>query len=168
MSEGQALVIKSEQVQHRRVEIMCGHRILDRLEAKVVGRTVDRPALDAAPGEPKRESPVAVITTGTGTTTTLGHFDRRRATKLARAQDERLIQKAALLEVHDECRESLVALTRHSAMPVFDVIVTIPRLDRSVPGLHETHAALDQSPREKKLWPIGYRPQSRAGLSAVW
>ena len=58
---GELGVVDAEQVQHGRVQVVDVHRLLDRLEAEVVGRAVDRSALDAAAGQPHREAERIVV-----------------------------------------------------------------------------------------------------------
>src|SRR5262249_6463894 len=58
---GQLRVIDAEQVKDRRVQIVYVDRFLDGLEPEVVGRAVDRAALDAAAREPHREAERVVV-----------------------------------------------------------------------------------------------------------
>src|SRR3954466_15242797 len=58
---GQLRVIDAEQVENRRVEIVDVHRLVNSLEAEVVGGAVDHSTLDAAPGPPHREAERVVI-----------------------------------------------------------------------------------------------------------
>jgi len=50
-------------MQHRSVEVMHMHRVLDGGEAELVARSHDRAALDAAVGQPAREATVVVNAT---------------------------------------------------------------------------------------------------------
>src|SRR4051794_12843188 len=58
---GEPLVVESEEVQDRGVEVVHADGILDGLEPEVVGGTVDRPALDPSAGHPDAEAVVVVI-----------------------------------------------------------------------------------------------------------
>src|SRR4051794_7926265 len=61
VAEGQLLVVEAEQVQDRGMEVVHAHQGLHGLEPEVIGRAVDRAALDAAPGEPDGEPVVVVV-----------------------------------------------------------------------------------------------------------
>ena len=54
-------MVEAEEVQDRRVEVVDVDRVLDGLEAELVGGAVDVPAFDAAAGQPDREAPVIVV-----------------------------------------------------------------------------------------------------------
>src|SRR4051794_9081700 len=56
MEVGQLLVIQAETVQHGRVDVVDVSLLLDGLEAKLIGRAVTLPALDAAARQPHREA----------------------------------------------------------------------------------------------------------------
>ena len=60
-------------------------------------------AFDAAAGEPDREAPVVVVAAHAGLA--VDHLDGRRPAELAAAEDQRLLEKPALLEVGQECRD---------------------------------------------------------------
>ena len=51
---GQPLVVDAQQVQHRGVQVVDLDLVLDGVVAVLVGRAVDRAALDAAAGQPDR------------------------------------------------------------------------------------------------------------------
>src|SRR5579863_3517888 len=53
---GEFLVIESEQVQQRRVQVMHVYLVLRGGEAELVGRSMDVAAFDAATGDPHREA----------------------------------------------------------------------------------------------------------------
>src|SRR5262249_24781776 len=61
ISVGELLVIEAEQPEDRGVQVVDVDLALDGLEADVVGRTVDMPALDAAAGQPHREAVMIVV-----------------------------------------------------------------------------------------------------------
>src|SRR5262249_34102651 len=58
---GQLGVVDAEQVEDGGVQVVHVDRFVDRLEAEVIRGAVDRPALDAAAGQPHRESEWIVI-----------------------------------------------------------------------------------------------------------
>ena len=51
------------------------------------------------------------------------HLDGRRAAELAAAEDQRLLEQPALLEVGQQRRDGLVALPGQRAMVLRDVVV---------------------------------------------
>lgn len=55
------LMIKTEQVQKRRMEIMYVYNFIDRLESEFVGGSVDIAFPDAAAGDPHAESVMIVV-----------------------------------------------------------------------------------------------------------
>lgn len=89
---GKSLVIQAEQVQHRRVQIVERADALDCMNTHFVGRAVDRPAADAAAGQPDRETlgmVVAPITSGS----------MRRMTELAGPEHQCLVEQTACLQI---------------------------------------------------------------------
>ena len=58
---GKPFVIKTQQVQHRGVQIVNGRAIFDGAKTEIVGGTVNRPALDSPTGHPQGESPVVMV-----------------------------------------------------------------------------------------------------------
>lgn len=80
-SEGEALVIDAEEVEHRGVEVVDLGAVLDDLVAVVVGLAVDRASLDAASGEPDAEAERVVIAA-------VASLGERGAAELAGPDDE--------------------------------------------------------------------------------
>ena len=58
---GETLVVKSEQVQQRGMQVMNAGRLLDRFETEVIGRSVSDPAANSAAGQPDAESVMVVV-----------------------------------------------------------------------------------------------------------
>lgn len=71
-----------------------------------------------------------------------------RATQLAAADDERLVEQPALFEVADERREALVGLLGLAAQLLGQVTMVIPVL---VVELHEPHAPLHEPAGEQAV-----------------
>src|SRR3954462_4707420 len=105
---GQLRVIDAEQVEDRRVEIVNVHRLVDRLEAEVVGGAVTHPPLDPAPAQPHREAERVVIPPVLGLPRAAADFHHRRPSELGPAHDERVLEEAARFQVLDHRRERLV------------------------------------------------------------
>ena len=114
--------------------------VLDREVAELVGRAVRDPAPDPAAREEQREALDVVVAA-----VALRH---RRAAELAAPDDERLVEQAALLQVQDQCRRRLVHLARLHGDVALDPAVVVPV---AVVELHETHAALDEAPRQQAV-----------------
>ncbi len=128
-------------------------RLLHGLEAKVVRRAVDVSAFHPAAREPGGEAVMIVIAPVdlAGVRARRGHLDRRRASEFAAADDERLLEQAALFQVFQKRADRLVALAGQLPVIHLDVVVVVPRLTLAVPNLHEAHAALDEPPRDENL-----------------
>src|SRR5437868_1939197 len=53
---GEMGMLDSEQVEHRRVQVMDAHRIADNIVAEIVGLAIDQPGFDPPAGQPDRET----------------------------------------------------------------------------------------------------------------
>ena len=127
---GELLVVEAEQVQDRGVQVVDVDRVLDGLEAELVGRAVDVAALDAAAGQPHREAVVVVVAAVdlAGVGARVRQLDRRRAAELAAPDHQRVVEQAALLQVGEQRGDGLVALAGQLAVVDLDVVVVVPRL----------------------------------------
>src|SRR5262245_49772584 len=83
---GQALMVKSHQVKNGGVEVMHVNSILDGSKTEFIGGPIDQAALHAAAGQPHREPNTVMVAT-------LGSFRRRRATKFAAPNDQRVFKQ---------------------------------------------------------------------------
>ena len=145
------LVIVTHQMQNRGMQVMRGNWVLNSFETEVIGCPVDRAFFYSTTGHPKRKAPVIVITALAGSGSVLAHFDRWSSPEFARTQDQSLIQQSALFQIDDQCGQSRIALAGQSAMFIFDVRMTVPRLHVTVPRLDESHATFDQSTCHQQL-----------------
>src|SRR6187431_341284 len=91
----QPLMIQPKQMQNRSMQIMHGRNAFDGMHAKFIRSAKNGAALDAAPGEPHRESFRMMIAT-------IASRRVRRAAELARPDDQRLIEQATLLQILDQ------------------------------------------------------------------
>ena len=82
---GQTLVIESQQMQERRIQIVYVYWIFGYIESEVVGRSVDVAAFDAAAGEPHGEGSVVMI----AAIVALGHWS---ASEFAAPNHERIFE----------------------------------------------------------------------------
>ncbi len=90
--ERQLRVVESEQVQQRGMPVVDMDRLVDGLVTDLVRGAVGQSAFCAPPGHPDRVALVVMVAPGPS-------LDVGRPTKFSRPHNERLVQKAALLEV---------------------------------------------------------------------
>src|SRR5690242_20681944 len=91
----QPMLIQTQLVEDRRVDVPEVVRRLHGAEADGVGRSDDLPALDATAGHPHREAQIVVIATAAGLTL-------RRASELAAPENERAVQQTPTLQVFEQ------------------------------------------------------------------
>ncbi len=136
----------AEQMQHRGVQVVHVHDVLDRVIAEIVRGAVGDAALDASPGEPHGEGLDVVVAP-----IALRH---RGAPEFAAVNNECVVEHAALPEVCDQRRSGFVDQAGGVLDAFFDSAVMIPA---TVVKLDETHATLSQPTGE----------QAVAGVAAV-
>ena len=95
----QLVRVEAELVQDGRVDVGDVMPVLDGVEAEFVGRAVGDAAFDAAAGQPGAEALGMVIAAGA--------FGAGRAAEFGAADDERLVQQSALLEVLEQAGDRL-------------------------------------------------------------
>ena len=150
--EGLPLVVDAEEVLHRGVQVVHVDRVLDDVVAELVGLTVDMAAFDAAAGHPEAEATRVVV----AAVRVLGDLALAvsRAAEFAAPDHERVFQQAALLEVLDEGRRSLVGLFALALDAAGQTAVLVPAL---VEELDEADALLDESARLQAVGGEGSR-----------
>src|SRR5690349_17255101 len=94
-------VLDAEQVQDGGVDVVHVDRLLDGLEAEVVGSAVDRAALDRAAGKPHGEPERIVVAAALHGGLSAADFAHRGASKLGAANYQRVLPEAARFEVLD-------------------------------------------------------------------
>ena len=87
---GQRLVIESQQMEDRRVQIVEVHAVFHRGNAVLVGRAIGRATLHASAGHPEGESGGVVVAP-------VRLLDVRRAAELATPNNQRLLEQTSLL-----------------------------------------------------------------------
>lgn len=92
-------MIEPQQVQQGGVEVMNRNNIFDGAVTEVIRGTVNRSATNATSRQPQRKAPVVVITSLRRPTPSLFHFHGRGPAEFAGADDQRLIEQPALLEI---------------------------------------------------------------------
>src|SRR6185436_16279353 len=96
--EGEVLVVKAEQVQHRCVQVVNMHGLLDGLVAKLVGGAVNVSTLHASTGKPQGKAVGIVVASGALAVARFGQFDDRCSAELAAPEDQSFVQQASLLQ----------------------------------------------------------------------
>src|SRR5690606_34724235 len=121
-------------------------------------------AFDAAAGHPHGEG-LRVMVAAHASSECRARFDHGRAAEFAAPDHESLIEQPALFEVFDECGGRLIRLLTLAADSAFDIAVVVPT---AVVAVHETHAALNEAPREEAVVRegglAGFRAVHREGL----
>ena len=100
-------MVKSELVQHGRVQIIDVYRVLFRVPTDFVRCSVTHAAFQSATRQQHCVSKRVVVSAGVGISSP-AIFAQRRATELAAPADHRGIQHAALFQIFDERRDRLV------------------------------------------------------------
>ena len=106
ITERHALVIVPHQVQDGCMEIVNRYGILNGLEPKFIGRSVNHATPNTSTRHPNRETPVVMVSPLACSTTILPHFDGGSSTELTGAQNECLIKQPSLLQVDQQSCES--------------------------------------------------------------
>ena len=96
---GQSLVVEAQQIQHRGVQIVHVHRLLDDVVAKFIRAAVRDALLHAAAREQHGKGILMMVAPGLRAAPGLLH---RRPAKLAAPDDECLVEQSALLQVQDQ------------------------------------------------------------------
>src|SRR5689334_513253 len=96
---GEFCVVESEQVQHRRVQVMHVYFVLRDIEAKLIGLAENDTALESAACHPHREC-IRMMIASVGPA-----LHHRGTAKLAAPDDDRVLQQPSLLQILDKrCR----------------------------------------------------------------
>ena len=151
--EGELLVIEAEEAQDGGVQVVHVDDVGRRLEAELVGGSMDMAGLHAAAGHPHGEAVVVVVAAvdlaligARG-----GQFDGRGAAELAAPDDERLVEQAAALEVGQQGGDGLVGFAGEASVLHFEVVMAVPGLSVTVPELDEAYAAFGESAGDEEL-----------------
>src|SRR6266850_4734277 len=97
------LMIETQQVQQRSVEIMDVNLVRHRFVSEIIGRAVTEPAFYAAAGQPNRETARAVVSARVRIVPALTVFFHRRAAEFRAANQQCILKHSTLLEVAEQC-----------------------------------------------------------------
>lgn len=98
---GQFRVIEAEKVQDRRLEIVDVDLVAGSLEAEVVAGAVDMPGFHAAARHPNGIA-VGIVITAEDAAAGRATLAKRRAAEFTRAEHERVVEQATLIQVLEE------------------------------------------------------------------
>ena len=138
----QTLVIDSQQVQDRGMQIGDMTAFLDSRKTEFVGGSVDCSALDSASSHPDGKAEVVV-------TSTVGTLAAGSPSEFRAPDHKRFVEETTLLEILQETRDGLVDLPAILGVICLQVAVSIPspRPATAVINLHKPHTAFNQSSR---------------------
>ena len=137
---GQSFMIQPQKVEHRRVQIMDVHPVLDRVPAKLVRSTVSDATAYATSREPHRKTKGMMIPA-------VLSFSRRCPPKLAAPDHQRIVEQATGFEVQHQSGDRLICRKGILLVPRFQTAVLIPGLKASgrMIKLHKTNTSFDQA-----------------------
>lgn len=92
IAECQSLVVQSQQVQNRGMQIMDMHLIAGGVETEVIGGAVTEPCFHSAAGHPIRERMRIVVAS-------IVSLGRRRSSELGAPNEQRIFQQASQLQI---------------------------------------------------------------------
>ena len=138
-------MVEAHQVQHRGVQVVNMHPVLDRVVAELVRCAVHRARFHPAARHEDREAVRVVVAP-------VGSFGKRRPAEFAAPDHQRLVEQAPALEIPDQAGDRLVDFPGADRMQPQDVAVMVPLLFRAgVRRLDDADAALAEPSREQAL-----------------
>src|SRR5712692_7555931 len=140
----------AQAVQDGRLQVVDVNRIFRDVVAVVVRLADADAAPDAAPGQPHGKAARVVIAAVVGRGQLALAVDG--SPELSAPNHQRVIQHAALLQVDDESRRSLVDAFALQGYIAGQVVVLVPA---AVVELNKAHAALGQTPRQQAVGGVG-------------
>ena len=99
-TERQSLVMKTEQVHDRRLQVMNMDRIFHNPESEFIGESIFESSLDSPSSHPHREA-IWVVIAPEDIAFGGASFPERRPSEFAAPNDQRFIEQSALSEVLD-------------------------------------------------------------------
>ena len=147
MAVNQLEVVDAQEMQNGCMDVVTIGR-LERFVGPFVARTVSDAALDATAGEPVRERERIVVAA-------LAALAAGHPAEFGRPQNDRVVEQPARFQILDERRRRLVHAARPCRGGLWRGSSWLSQLRRGKPlsaplqSLHETHAALEQPPRDQ-------------------
>ena len=114
----QFLMIYTEEVKDRCVQIVNRDSVLDSLEAEFISGTIYNPGFDAATGHPHRISVGIVVTPVT--------FGHRCTAEFTTPYNERLIQQSASFQISNESPGGTIHVRTASTVVLVNLSVIVP------------------------------------------
>src|ERR1044071_9787457 len=131
-------MIKAEQAQDCRVEVMHMHPVLDGCCSELIRPTVDAPAFHASSGQPHAECAVVVVASRVVVPVFVaGGF----SSKFSAPNHQGAIEHSALLQILEKRCRGLIDLPVAFRETPLQIIMVIPSTG---PYLHHAHAALEE------------------------
>ena len=142
-------MIDSHQIENGGVQVVDVRSLLDSLVAEVVRGAVDHPLLDATTGQPYRETiRIMIAAIHHPAHGFVGRLDGGRTSEFSAADDQRILQHSALLQVFDHRREGLIGILSELAIGQ-NVGMRIPRIALAVVNLRHAHTFFRESHRHQ-------------------
>ena len=117
-----SLVIETELVQDRRVQVRHAHAVNDCLITKLIGGAIDLAALEPSAGQQQAETMTIVIASA-------GIFRGGQSAKLSGPHHQRAVEQAAVFEIRDQARGRLIGLGANLRQVFLDPIVVFLRIE---------------------------------------
>jgi len=121
----QLLVVQSQQMQDRRVQIVDVNATLDRPAAELVRRTMAHSGPDSGPGQQGCESIPIVFPPGSPDSARVV-LKVRSPAKFARADDERILQEPSLFQIFQQSGDRSIDSLAALRMRIGNVPVMVP------------------------------------------
>src|SRR5262249_38330763 len=148
----QSLVVQSQQVKDRSVQIMHVDLVFHREVSVLVGRAVDCAALYASTGNPHGEAKRIVVAAHGFGVPSIRQLRARSAAKLASPHNQSLAEQAARFQIFEQRRDGLIDGPGVGSMSCFERAMLIPAVDALTlrrEQLDESHAALHHPPGQQ-------------------
>ena len=138
----QFLVIQTQQVQERGVQVVDVDFVLGGAQAHGIGRAIRQAPFDACPGQPETVAPGIVIAP-------FALFAHRHSPEFAAPDDQRVVEQTAAAQIAQQAGDWFISPAAEIAVVFQDVNVRVPAVRRAGVKLNEPHAPFDHSPREQ-------------------
>src|SRR5262245_18731019 len=125
MTIGERLVVETQEVENRGMQVVDVDLVLNGLEAELVGGAMDMAPLDSATGQPRREAVMVMVAAIhlAGVGPRRGQLHRGSAAELATPDHERVFEHPSLLQIGQKRGDGLITLLGECTMPCCNVVV---------------------------------------------